>query len=387
MTSSSPSPTVHFSYQAPGSWLGVLGGGQLGRMFVHAAQMMGYRVCVLDPAADCPAAQAADEHIAAAYDNPVALDQLANRVEAVTTEFENVLAESLRRLAQRIPVAPQADAVAIAQDRHAEKAFFVRHGLPVGAHQAIGESFPELEAKLFPAIIKTARLGYDGKGQATVHSAAEARDAWERFGRVPCMLEKRIDLALEVSVIVARNAAGDMAVFPLQENQHRNGILDLTIVPARVDVALADRALSLAQRTADALSYVGVLCIEMFVSKSGELLLNEMAPRPHNSGHYTIEACTTSQFAQQVRAMVGAPMGDTRLLTPAVMVNVLGDAWAQCTPDWAQVLAIPGAHVHLYGKAEAKPGRKMGHVTCTAASLDEAIACATHVKRVLHIPA
>jgi 5-(carboxyamino)imidazole ribonucleotide synthase len=369
----------------PGAWLGVLGGGQLGRMFVHAAQAMGYKVCVLDPAPDCPAAQAADDHLIAAYDDAAALDAFAKKVRAVTTEFENVPAESLRRLAQRVPVAPRAEAVSIAQDRRKEKAFFSSHNLPVGPHAAIENERSDFAHIKFPAILKTATLGYDGKGQKTIDTAPQVLEAWRAFGSVPCMLEERIDLALEVSVLVTRNVNGETKVFPIQENQHRNGILDLTIIPARIDESLRARAVSRAEKVVNGLDYVGVLCIEIFVTKSGELLLNEIAPRPHNSGHYSIEACETSQFAQQVRAMVNAPLGDTRLLTPAVMVNVLGDCWSAGEPAWSDVLAVPGAHVHLYGKADAKPGRKMGHVTCTAASLDEALQRAVRVKQLLRI--
>jgi 5-(carboxyamino)imidazole ribonucleotide synthase len=371
----------------PGTWLGVLGGGQLGRMFVHAAQAMGYKVCVLDPAPDCPAAQAADDHLVAAYDDTNSLDAFAKKVQAVTTEFENVPAESLRRLAEKVNVAPRAEAVSIAQDRRKEKAFFTSHNLPVGPHAAIESERSDFAHVKFPALLKTATLGYDGKGQKTIETAPQVWQAWRAFGGLPCMLEERIDLALEVSVLVARNASGDTKVFPIQENQHRNGVLDVTIVPARIDESLRARAVTLAEKVVNGLDYVGVLCIEIFVTQSGDLLLNEIAPRPHNSGHYSIEACETSQFAQQVRAMVNAPLGDTRLLTSAVMVNVLGDCWSAGEPAWSDVLAVPGAHVHLYGKADAKPGRKMGHVTCTAATLDEALQRAARVKQLLQISA
>ncbi len=374
-----------FPFISPPAWLGVLGGGQLGRMFVHAAQAMGYKVCVLDPAPDCPAAQAADGHLVAAYDDEAALAAFAKKVRAVTTEFENVPAASLRFLAQHVPVSPPADAVAIAQDRRKEKAFFAANGFPIGAVAVIESETSDFSNVTFPAILKTATLGYDGKGQKTIESAPQVLAAWRAFGSVPCVLEARIALALEVSVLVARNAQGETKVFPIQENQHVGGILDLTIVPARIDEALRARATSLAEKVVTALDYVGVLCIEMFVSQSGELLLNEIAPRPHNSGHYSIEACETSQFAQQVRAMVGAPLGETRLLSPAVMVNVLGDCWSAGEPDWAAVLAVPGAHLHLYGKAEPKPARKMGPVTCTAATLDAALANAQRVKQTLKI--
>ncbi len=375
----------------PGAWLGCMGGGQLGRMFVHAAQAMGYHVVVLDPDANGPAAQAANDVIAANYDDLKAVDALALRVSAVTTEFENVPAAALERLAQKIPTRPSAAAVRVAQDRRLEKTFFAKSGLPVGAFAAI-ESESDLRAvaaSLFPGILKTATLGYDGKGQARVANLEEALAAFAKMKAVPCMLEALIAFDMEISVLVARGADGDVGVWPVQENEHANGILDLTIVPARIAANISARAQSLAKQLVTALDYVGVLCVEMFVAKSGELLLNEIAPRPHNSGHYTIEACVTSQFEQQARILAGAPLGDTSLIQPAVMVNVLGDVWFDAEtpmqPAWNDVLAIPGAHLHLYGKAEPRRARKMGHVTCTAATLDEALANARLVKSVLCI--
>lgn len=375
----------------PGSWLGCLGGGQLGRMFVHAAQAMGYRVLVLDPDASGPAAQAADDVIVAAYDDMEAVVAFGHRVAAVTTEFENVPAAALEALAAIVPTRPGAAAVRIAQDRRKEKRFFSEHGLPVGRFAVIerAEDLRDAPAALFPGILKTATLGYDGKGQQRVTSAAQALLAWMSMKQAPCVLEALIPFEREISVLAARSVSGDVRVWPVQENQHVNGILDLTIVPARIDAALLQQAQSLARRLVDALDYVGVLCVEMFVTTDG-LLLNEIAPRPHNSGHYTIEACETSQFEQQVRVLAEAPPGETALIQPAVMVNVLGDVWFDAAtpmqPAWAQVLAMPGTHLHLYGKAEARRARKMGHVTCTASTLDAALAVAGDVKRVLRIP-
>ncbi len=376
---------------SPGAWLGCLGGGQLGRMFVHAAQAMGYKVLVLDPDATGPAAQAADDVIVASYDNMDAIAAFGARVAAVTTEFENVPAASLEALAVLVPTRPGASAVRIAQDRRKEKRFFVEHGLPVGQFAVIerAEDLRDAPAHLFPGILKTATLGYDGKGQQCVTSSTQALLAWMSMKQVPCVLEALIPFELEISVLVARSATGEVRVWPVQENQHVNGILDLTIVPARLDTAVLDQAQTLARRLVDALDYVGVLCVEIFVTPDG-LLLNEIAPRPHNSGHYTIEGCQTSQFEQQVRALVGAPLGDPSLVQPAVMVNVLGDVWLDALvpmqPAWNEVLALPGAHVHLYGKAEARKARKMGHVTCVAATLEEALATAVEVKRILRIP-
>jgi len=359
-------------------------------MFVHAAQAMGYKVLVLDPDANGPAAQAADDIIVAAYDDLEAISGFAKRVAAVTTEFENVPATTLDALASSVPTRPAAAAVRIAQDRRKEKTFFREHGLPVGEFATIerAEDVANASAALFPGILKTATLGYDGKGQKRVASREEALAAWRSMKEAPCVLEALIPFELEISVLVARAAYGEVRVWPVQENEHVNGILDLTIVPARIDATLLDKAQSLAGQLVNALGYVGVLCVEMFVTKNG-LLLNEIAPRPHNSGHYTIEACVTSQFEQQARVLAGAPLGDAGLLRPAVMVNVLGDVWFDALvpmqPAWTDVLALAGTHLHLYGKAEPRRARKMGHVTCTAATLDEALATAMAVKRMLRI--
>jgi 5-(carboxyamino)imidazole ribonucleotide synthase len=376
---------------AAGSWLGCLGGGQLGRMFVHAAQAMGYKVLVLDPDANGPAAQSADDTIVAAYDNESAVAEFAKRVSAATTEFENVPAASLELIAKTIPTRPNATAVRIAQDRRQEKRFFSDNKLPVGAFAAIesDDDVRRAPSNLFPGILKTATLGYDGKGQARVASVDEALAAFATMRRVPCMLEALVAFDMEISVLVARDADGDTRVWPVQENEHANGILDLTIVPARIAPDVSARAQALARQLVAALDYVGVLCVEMFVTKSDELLLNEIAPRPHNSGHYTIEACVTSQFEQQARILAGAPLGDTSLIQSAVMVNVLGDVWFDAAnemqPVWNDVFAIPGAHLHLYGKSEPRRARKMGHVTCTAQTLDEALVNARRVKDVLRI--
>jgi 5-(carboxyamino)imidazole ribonucleotide synthase len=384
-------PTPGSAYLPPGSWLGCLGGGQLGRMFVHAAQAMGYHVLVLDPDADGPAAQAANDVVVAQYDDMNAIDALASRVSAVTTEFENVPAATLERLAQTIPTRPSASAVRIAQDRRKEKRFFKENHLPVGEFSVI-ESASDTErasASLLPGILKTATLGYDGKGQKRVANHDEALAAFLSLKETPCLLEALIPFEMEISVLVARGADGDTRVWPVQENEHKNGILDLTIVPARISPDVSARAQALAKQLVTALDYVGVLCVEMFVKANGELPLNEIAPRPHNSGHYTIEACVTSQFEQQVRILAGAPLGDTSLVQPAVMVNLLGDVWFDAAtsmqPAWSEVLAIDGAHLHLYGKVEPRRARKMGHVTCVASTLDQALYRAAKAKEALHI--
>jgi len=376
----------------PGGTLGVLGGGQLGRMFCHAAQARGYRVCVLDPLADGPAGAVADEQVLAAYDDPQGLDDLARRCSAVTTEFENVPARSLEHLERRLPVRPQAAAVAIAQDRLREKAYFVSCGVAVAPHAPIltpGDC-EHLDPALFPGILKTARLGYDGKGQVTATGPAQLRAAWAELQCVPCILEKRMPLAGELSVLVARGADAKSCVFPVSENEHRAGILSVSILPARIDAAQAAQAQDIALRVAEGLGYVGVLCVELFALADGSLLVNEMAPRPHNSGHATIEACVSSQFDQQVRTLAGLPLGDTSLRSPAVMLNLLGDLWFDGqgqprAPDFAAVMGVPGACLHLYGKAEARPGRKMGHVTVLGPRLDLALERARAVAAILHL--
>jgi 5-(carboxyamino)imidazole ribonucleotide synthase len=381
---------------APGEWLGLLGGGQLGRMFVHAAQSMGFRVCVLDPTPDSPAGQAADAQIVAAYDDAAALDQLAQRCRAVTTEFENVPASALARLAGRVFVAPTADAVAIAQDRALEKRFVSGLHIPVAPHALIAriDDFRAVDPLLFPAILKTARFGYDGKGQVRVPSVEAAREAWSRLRGVPCVLEKQLHLRQEISCIVARGADGTAVTFPVAENEHRNGILATSIAPARIAPELERQARHFATRIAEAMHYVGVLCVEYFVledAADGHLVVNEIAPRPHNSGHYSIDACITSQFEQQARILAGLPLGSPVQMACAVMLNLLGDLWFDHSrlrePDWAGVLRIAGARLHLYGKREARPGRKMGHVTVLDATVEQAIARANEVARVLGLPA
>jgi 5-(carboxyamino)imidazole ribonucleotide synthase len=354
--------------------LGMLGGGQLGRFFVIAAHEMGYRVTVLDPDKNSPAGRIADVHLCATYDDQAALKQLAETCAAVTTEFENVPAATLEQLAQHCTVHPGASAVAIAQHRVTEKTFFRDSGLPVGDFAVINQTadLPEDNSPLYPAILKVARFGYDGKGQARVKSRAEALQAFAQFRQETCVLEQMLPLDYEVSVVLARDAGGKVAAFPLAENSHLNGILDVTIAPARATEVIKAKAQALAIQIAEKLGYVGVLGVEFFVS-GGKLLVNEMAPRPHNSGHYTIDACITNQFEQQVRALTGLPLGDSHLHSHAVMVNILGDVWKDAEPAWNKSLAHPNLKLHLYGKHEARPGRKMGHFTVLARDAESAI--------------
>lgn len=364
--------------------LGVLGGGQLARMFVHAAQALGYRTAVLDPDPASPAGLVSHWYLRAAYDDPTALAQLAAQCAAVTTEFENVPAPSLARLALERPVAPGAAAVAICQQRDAEKAHFQRSGVPCAPYAVLRDEadLARVDGGLFPAILKTAQLGYDGKGQVGVDAAPALAAAWQALGRVPCVLEKRLPLRREISVIVARAAGGAWVHLPVQQNLHRDGILAVTQVPAPdVGDALVAEAVACAGRLAASMDYVGVLCVEFFVLEDGMLVANEMAPRPHNSGHYSIDACDVSQFELQVRCMAALPLVAPRLHSPAVMLNLLGDLWfaggeAAVVPRWDRVLELPGAHLHLYGKAEPRRGRKMGHLTLTAATAADARAVA-----------
>ncbi len=391
--SAASTPSREAAFIAPGAALGVLGGGQLGRMFVQAAEQMGYATVVLDDDPASPAGLTAHEHIAAGFDDAAALDSLAARCAAVTTEFENVPAASLAALAARVPVAPAAQAVAVCQDRATEKAHFQACGVPCAPHRLIDspQALAAVPDELLPGILKTARLGYDGKGQVRVARREDLAAAWQSLGQAPCLLEQMLPLAFEISVIVARHADGTVVNLPVQHNLHVNGILAVTRVPAPgVSAALAERAVHAAQRLAASLQYVGVLCVEFFVLKDGSLVANEMAPRPHNSGHYSLDACDVSQFELQVRTLVGAPLAVPRLHSSAVMLNLLGDLWwvdgRERTPPWAEVLALPGTHLHLYGKAQPRPGRKMGHLTVTAAALPQAEAVARQVAALLGLP-
>lgn len=367
----------------PPATLGMLGGGQLGRFFVQAAQEIGYRVVVLDPDRHSPAGRLADEHLQAAYDDQDALRYLSESCVAVTTEFENVPAASLEYLAKFMPVRPSAHAVEVAQNRAAEKAFLAENGFPVAPFAVLlnEEDLAAVDAALFPAILKVSRFGYDGKGQVSVDSPATLRAAWHALHNEPCVLEKRLPLDCELSVVLARAADGDEAVYPVAENRHRRGILDVSIVPAQVASGLADAARDMAGRVADALGYEGVMAVEFFVT-DGRLCVNEIAPRPHNSGHYTLDACDSSQYEQQVRALCGLPLSSARMHSPSVMVNLLGELWYDADhyrePDWSCLLGEPGLRLHSYGKHHARPGRKMAHFTVlgekTADALERALA-------------
>ena len=381
------------AFIAPGATLGVLGGGQLGRMFAYAAQRSGYACAVLDPDPASPAGRIAEAHLQAAYLDGAALARLAGTCAAITTEFENVPAAALETLAALRPVAPAARSVAICQDRSLEKAEFTSCGGPFAPYISIEREadLAQVDAGLLPGLLKTARLGYDGKGQRRVADRAGLAAAFAALGGVACVLEKQLPLAAELSVVVARNERGEMVELPVQENLHRDGILAVTRVPAEGAAAVAQgQATGLARRVAESMRYVGVLCVEFFVLADGSLVANEMAPRPHNSGHYSIDACDVSQFELQVRTLTGAPLVAPRLHSAALMLNLLGELWlgaggAVVEPDWQGVLALPGAHLHLYGKGEARHGRKMGHLTFTAAAAADAQAQAQAAAALLGI--
>ena len=363
----------------PPAMLGMLGGGQLGRFFTIAAREMGYRVTVLDPDPHSPAGRVADRHVVAAYDDPDALNDIAASCAAVSTEFENVPADALAYLSKFIPVRPSAECVAIAQNRISEKTFLSENGFPVGACVVIrgDEDIEAAEPALFPCVLKVSRFGYDGKGQTRVRTVAEAKAAFRGFGCEPCVMERLLSLDCEVSVVLARGADGEATAFPVVENSHRHGILDVSIAPARITSGLRTEAEEMAIGLAAEMNYVGVMGVEFFVT-DGRLLINEIAPRPHNSGHYTLDACVVSQFEQQVRVLTGLPLGDAWQPSAAAMVNLLGELWDGGEPDWNMLLREPRLKLHLYGKHHARPGRKMGHFTVidhdAASAVDTALA-------------
>jgi 5-(carboxyamino)imidazole ribonucleotide synthase len=375
-----------------------MGGGQLGRMFVHAAQRMGFFTAVLDPDPQSPAGRVSHHHVQTAYDDAIGLAEFAQLCDAVTTEFENVPAPSLQTLAVRRPVAPGAQAVAVAQNRIEEKSHFVASGVVCAPYAVIetADQLTAIDVALLPGIVKTARMGYDGKGQVRVANAAALSAAWDGLNRVPCVLEKMLPLKAECSVLLARGWDGQIVVYPPQRNVHVNGILAVTHAYAgNLPPALAARALAAAESIAKQIAYVGVLCVEFFVmddgSLDGDLIVNEIAPRPHNSGHYTMDACSHSQFDLQVCSLAGLALPKPRQHSPAIMLNLLGDVWQDAaghprTPDWQSVLALPGTHLHLYGKLAARSGRKMGHLNITAEDVPSLLATTRQAAELLGLP-
>jgi 5-(carboxyamino)imidazole ribonucleotide synthase len=383
----------------PSSWLGILGGGQLGRYFTQAAQDLGYSVCVLDPDEDSPAGKIAQKFIKADYLDEDALKQFANICVAASTEFENVPAKVLDWLSeQNVFVAPMSKPVSIAQSRTAEKGFLSKCSPLTGIKTApycmitSSEDCKNITEDMFPAILKTTRLGYDGKGQRTIKEIRDLEKFWTDLGQVECVLEKKLDLAFEVSAIVARAADNEVAIFPVAQNEHRNGILHLSVVPAPLLSHIQEQEiLEATKKIICELDYVGVLCVEYFVLRDGQIIVNEIAPRPHNSGHHTLDSCFTSQFEQQVRTLARLPLGQTTLTQSVVMLNLLGDIWFDenqklVEPPWDQVLAIPSAKLHLYGKTEPKLARKMGHINFLADNIQLAMADAKSAMEILGIP-
>lgn len=362
----------------PGGTIGILGGGQLGRMAAVEARRAGYRVVILtNEEPGSPAGQVADQEINAQYDDPDACERFLRCADAVTMEFENLPSDLLERLESRVRVRPGRAALEIGQHREREKRFLERHGIPV-ADFAVAADAAELKAAVgqigFPCVVKTAAFGYDGKGQQKLQGGEDLTEVWSRLGAERAVVERWITFEREISVVCARSDSGEFAAFPAVENMHAHHILDVSLSPARISPAAAREAVELARAVADALQYTGTLAVEMFLTSSGSLLVNELAPRPHNSGHHTIESCLTNQFAQQIRTVAGLPPGDPRQHTPVAMVNLLGDLWpgpAQL-PDWSPVLRHPRAHLHLYGKRHAAPRRKMGHFTVLAETIGEA---------------
>ncbi len=360
----------------PGATIGILGSGQLGRMLAISARQMGYGVAVFSPERDSPAGQLADREVIGSYDDVGAIAAFAATVDVMTFEFENVSSAATAAASSATLVRPSGAVLHTTQQRVREKAWLAANGIPTAAF-AVVTSDTELVASVegigTPAVLKTASFGYDGKGQRRVADAATARAAWDELGRVTCVYERFVDFACEVSVVAVRSAHGTFAHYGVVANEHAHHILDITTAPADVPAPVADEAVSLARRVLEALDVVGVLCVEMFVTRDGHVLVNELAPRPHNSGHFTIDACVTSQFEQQLRAVCGLEPGDTRQHRPAAMANLLGDLWTAGTPDWEALAGMPDVKLHLYGKREARRGRKMGHLTALADSADEAL--------------
>jgi 5-(carboxyamino)imidazole ribonucleotide synthase len=371
----------------PGATIGVLGSGQLGRMFAIAARRLGYRVHTYSPDQDSPTGQVADHEVTAPYDDLAAVAAFAREVAAVTFEFENVPSRTVQALGDSTVVRPSGHVLHITQHRVREKQFLAGAGIPVAPFAVVQDArdLPDgMDRVGLPAILKTASFGYDGKGQVRVTRPDEAPAGWAAIGSQPAVLEQVVDFACEVSVVVARGADGAMVDYGAIENSHRRHILDVSVWPARIASDTTRKAVALARTACEALDVVGVLCVEMFVTHAGEVIVNELAPRPHNSGHLTIDAHVTCQFEQQLRAVCGLPLGTTAARAPAAaMANLLGDEWSGGEPDWAAALALPGIKLHLYGKVEARPGRKMGHLTVTAADPDAAENLVQHARRLL----
>jgi 5-(carboxyamino)imidazole ribonucleotide synthase len=370
----------------PGATVGILGSGQLGRMFAIAARRMGYRVHTFSPDTDTPTGQVADLEIVAPYEDLDAVRRFARQVRVVTFEFENVPAETAAAAAESTQVRPRGEVLHTTQNRLREKNFLASNGFPLAPFRPVRslEDITSGLAEIGPkAILKTAGFGYDGKGQIKIHALSAAEEAWRRMNGQECVLESWIEFEKEVSVVAVRGVDGSFVHYGVVENDHKNHILDLTRAPGRVSPELAAEAVEIARAVLEKLEVVGVLCVEFFVTISGKLLINELAPRPHNSGHFTFDACVTSQFEQQLRAACGLPLGSTELLRPAAMSNLMGDLWDHGEPNWAAALSLPNVKLHLYGKMSARPGRKMGHLTALGETADDAVAAAIAARNLL----
>jgi 5-(carboxyamino)imidazole ribonucleotide synthase len=370
----------------PGATIGLMGSGQLGRMFAIAARRMGYRIHVFSPDKDTPAGQFADREVTGAYEDESAVREFAQGLDLLTFEFENIPRQTVDWCAAECEVRPSSSILHTAQNRLREKDFLSQAGIPVGPYRAVrsaSELSDAIGAIKTPAILKSAAFGYDGKGQRFIDQPLDAEEIWKERPGDELILEGAIDFEKEVSVIVARGPDGGMAAFPVCENMHRNHILDITVVPARVPANVEKSAAELARTIAEKIDLVGLLAVEMFLGRDGSLLVNELAPRPHNSGHWTIEGCATSQFEQHLRAVCGLPLGSTEILQPSAMANLLGDLWQEREPNWAAALAVQGARLHLYGKHHPRPRRKMGHLTALAATAEAAIAAVTKARDAL----
>ena len=374
----------------PGATIGLMGSGQLGRMFAIAARRMGYRVHVFSPDTDTPAGQFSDREVSGAYDDETAVRAFARDLDLLTFEFENIPRQTIDWCAAECEVRPAGAILHTAQHRLREKDFLSRAGIPVAPYRAVhseSELSRAIEELGTPAILKSAAFGYDGKGQRFIAPGGNLEEVWRERPGDELILEGAIDFQKEVSVIVARGLDGSISTFPVCENLHRHHILDITVVPARVSGAVEKNAAGLARAIAEKMELAGLLAVEMFLKADDSLLVNELAPRPHNSGHWTIEGCATSQFEQHVRSVCGLALGSTETLRPTAMANLLGDLWTDREPNWAAALAVEGVHLHLYGKREPRPGRKMGHLTALASSAEAAIKAATKAREALKRPA
>jgi 5-(carboxyamino)imidazole ribonucleotide synthase len=367
----------------PGATIGVFGSGQLGRMFAIEARKMGYRVHTFSPDSDTPTGQVSDIETSTAYSDLRAVEKFAQNVDVITFEFENVPSETVEIAAKFAPVHPRGDILHISQNRLREKTFFSENGFPVTPFRhikLIEDIYPAIDQIGMPAVLKTAGFGYDGKGQYKIRATADIEPAFQSMNGTEAVLEAFVDFEKEVSVVCARDEVGNFVDYGVIENSHANHILDISFAPAIVPERSAVEAIDIARSIAECMNYVGTLCVEYFLTREGKLLVNELAPRPHNSGHLTFDACVTSQFEQQLRAVCGIPLGSTEFYRPAAMANLLGDLWEKGEPNWAAAIADPDVKLHLYGKQEARPGRKMGHLTATGRTVEEAVRVVTSAR-------